>query len=333
VVLPRPARRAVVSVFIVLHFGGMATAALSAPPTPWLASQLWSRFYRPYLEFMYLNNAYHFYSPEPGPPSLLWFCVEYVDGGGRHFTHWKKVPDIDEYGRHSYPLGLVYQRRLSLSQFTEPSDRSAYTLPGPDGVPRLLRIQARRRMYAPPDPGDTPPVPVVGPRPLPPEMLGKEDPVLPEQVPAERKVPFHPEIPRENQFQPPTVFAKKLAESYARYTTALPHPEHPDWRAVKVKIYRVVHVIPPAKHIGEGADPCSPVYYLPYYLGEYDRDGKLTREAENDPLLYWLVPALPEPRPGFPSPSYIRSYVRRHAGETAWVWNLHTLEWVVPPGE
>src|SRR5262249_47958884 len=58
VVVPQTVRRAVVSGLVLLHFGGICMASLAAPPYPWLVAQLWTRIYRPYLEFMYLNNAY-----------------------------------------------------------------------------------------------------------------------------------------------------------------------------------------------------------------------------------------------------------------------------------
>ena len=76
--LPKIPRRIFVSVFIVMHFMGILTAVTAAPPAPWLANVVWTYFYRPYLEFMYLNNAYHFYAPEPGPAFLFWFRIEYT---------------------------------------------------------------------------------------------------------------------------------------------------------------------------------------------------------------------------------------------------------------
>src|SRR5262249_29843751 len=71
--VPWNVRRTVISGVIVLHFAGIASAALSPPPSPFIVQQLWTRIFRPYLEFMYLNNAYHFYAPDPGPASYLWF--------------------------------------------------------------------------------------------------------------------------------------------------------------------------------------------------------------------------------------------------------------------
>src|SRR6185503_412 len=58
-------RRLAISGLVVLHFSAIATACLSAPPSPWVIQQVWLRIFRPYLEFLYMNNAYHFYAPEP----------------------------------------------------------------------------------------------------------------------------------------------------------------------------------------------------------------------------------------------------------------------------
>ncbi len=59
-------RRWTISVLIALHFAGIASASLSPSPAPWIVAQVWTRIFRPYLEFMYLNNAYHFYAPSRG---------------------------------------------------------------------------------------------------------------------------------------------------------------------------------------------------------------------------------------------------------------------------
>jgi hypothetical protein len=105
--LPRVARRAVVSVLVLLHFGGIVCAVFLVPPTPWLAELAAAYFYRPYHEFMYLQNAYHFYSPEPGPGLMIWFYARFEDGTLQEY----KMPN-----RAESPLALEYQRRLSLCE-------------------------------------------------------------------------------------------------------------------------------------------------------------------------------------------------------------------------
>jgi hypothetical protein len=106
--LPRVLRRVMVSLLVILHFGGIITSTMTVQPAPWLATMVWTHFYRPYLELAYLSNAYHFYSPEPGPASLLWFYVIYEDGS----HDWFKAPL-----RGEPPLKLEYLRRLSLAEY------------------------------------------------------------------------------------------------------------------------------------------------------------------------------------------------------------------------
>src|SRR6185437_5083979 len=121
VLLPRTGRRIVAVILVVLHFGGILTAITAVPPrnepAPWLSMQSWTRIYRHYLTFAYLTNAYHFYSPDPGPPTLLWFHVEYADGSYR----WIKLPN-----RRESPVGLHHQR---MPAATESTNNPIYGLP------------------------------------------------------------------------------------------------------------------------------------------------------------------------------------------------------------
>ncbi len=134
VALPRALARAAVSLVIVFHFAGILTAVLSvAPPgnpAPWLTAQLWTRVFRPYLQFMYLNNAYHFYSPEPGPATLLWCQVDYSDGSSR----WIDLPNRAEYVKD--PMALSYYRHLVLAENT--NQLQAPAEPAPEVLQRRL---------------------------------------------------------------------------------------------------------------------------------------------------------------------------------------------------
>jgi hypothetical protein len=85
---------------------------------------------------MYLNNAYHFYSPEPGPGIMVWFYVRYDDGS----TDWYKIPN-----RSQNPLALEYQRRLSLAEST---NQLLQTGPIPEEV-RRKRWEAFERDHIP----------------------------------------------------------------------------------------------------------------------------------------------------------------------------------------
>jgi hypothetical protein len=134
--LPSAARRIAISLVIVFHFVGILTAITVIQPQPWLSGVIWTYVYRPYLEFIYMTNAYHFYSPEPGPACMMWFYVKYEDGTHR----WVTIPR-----REDYPLTLEYQRRLS---FTE----SINQLHGPLSIPedkRTARLEAAQKFGIP----------------------------------------------------------------------------------------------------------------------------------------------------------------------------------------
>jgi hypothetical protein len=100
-------------VLVVLHFLGIICCVLSTPPPgregSWLASWVWSKW-QPYMQFCYLNNAFRFYSPEPGPPTLMWYFVQYQDGSGE----WIKIPDRERDSKDW--LGQEFTRRLSLGE-------------------------------------------------------------------------------------------------------------------------------------------------------------------------------------------------------------------------
>lgn len=129
VLLPPTGQKVVVSLVVLYHFAGITSAITSPDPTPWLTSQLWARVFRPHLEFNYVNNAYHFYSPQPGPAQILWFCITGEDDQ----STWYKMPRRSEM---LDPLGIEYFRRLSL---TERARQPVYGLQ-PD------TLQARRAL-------------------------------------------------------------------------------------------------------------------------------------------------------------------------------------------
>lgn len=108
--LPRPFRMAVVSLMAVFHFLGVLSAITSPPPQSWLSNWTWVTLFRPHLVFCYTNNAYQFYSPEPGPASLLWFCIETTNGE----KLWFKMPRKPE--THLDPMSVEFYRRLSMTE-------------------------------------------------------------------------------------------------------------------------------------------------------------------------------------------------------------------------
>lgn len=248
VVLPPVPRRIVASLLLLIHFGGIGCAILNVNPAPWLTQYLWAHFYRYYLDFVYLNNAYHFYAPEPGPGVMLWFYVKYDDGTAQ----WVKIPDRD-----SVPTLLNYQRRLSI-----PEQANQFApLPG---IPQEVLI---RRIYA----GNADGIPVYD--------FKQANPV---------------------EYRPPLPYAQRVLESYARHVCKFsPHPSDPARRVVSVKVYRVIHRLINAREVVAGVDPHKEWFFMPYYQGEYDTEGKLL--SRMDPYLWWLIPIVNQSNPDLSS--------------------------------
>jgi hypothetical protein len=105
--VPRSYRLAGISLLIGWHFFAIYTATQIIPPPSgnpsWLFSQVWTRVTRPYLQIVHLNNAYHFYAPEPGPVSILWFRVRFADGT----VVWERLPNHPKVSNH------VQRRRMA----------------------------------------------------------------------------------------------------------------------------------------------------------------------------------------------------------------------------
>jgi hypothetical protein len=282
VLLPSLWRRVVVSVLIVVHFGGMLTATTSVDPpggmAPWLSTQVWLHFYRPYLTFMYLANAYHFYSPNPGPATLLWFRIQYEDGSHR----WRHVPDRDD-----SPHGMHYQRMLALTESTNtpmprlpPGQEEAALIERATGRPVPLYVGPSTDFVVRHDPWEV----IYHRRKLGETMFGRDHPV-----------PLWPQdqvnVP---QFSEPQDLAKMLVASYARYVAwNSPHPKDPSVLVKSVKVYRVIHNIMTPAELSQGGNPMDKTRYIPYFQGEFDRDGKMVNPQ--DPFLYWWLPVVMVP--------------------------------------
>jgi hypothetical protein len=289
--------------------------------------QAWTRLARPYLEFMYLNNAYHFYAPDPGPATYLWFRVYYdtgkkdhtgeKDDAGNEIVYpvldavWIKIPDMDELGRPRYHVSLEYQRYLSVTEHATQSEiTGSLYYRGPDG--RKMPVDHfYSRIINSPDAGVY--KDIVG-RPRPRFIL---------------QVPFHPYLMTEQQYVKPAPLARDLVASYVRHMAKRPHPEHPEWPVHCVRAYRVTHMIPAPSVFAAGHDPLDPETYRPYYYGFFDAEGRLVDPDE--PLLYWLLPILREDsnRPS----SRIRDYARVHAGDPDWIYDPATKKWGPEPKE
>jgi hypothetical protein len=263
ILLPPLTRRLALTVLVVVHFGGIFTAVFSvAPPAsapPFIVTGLWTYFYRNYLQFMYLNNAYHFYSPDPGPPSMLWFAIKYDKGAPR----WVTLP-----AREQYRTRQDYQRYLALCEYTN------MVAPGSPPGPVFQMMWQKRN-----------------------ELAGKMG------------FGYGPDAntPPAAMFRMPTAYSKKVIASYARYAATHFPSSDPEGQVVSVRVYRVQHTILQPSEMNGGKHPLARDTYLPYFMGEFDPNGKLVRDVpsftatgeldrsqpdeKRDYFLYWALPS------------------------------------------
>ena len=281
--LLRPVWRfGVASAILIFHFTGifMATTAPSTGslPAPWLTVQAFGRIYNPYLQFIYQRNAYHFYSPDPGPASLLVFVIKTetgadpVSGQKQYRTEWVVVPKRPDDVRD--PLGLAYYRRLSL---TEQLARGTFYVLVPDQFEKQ-------------------------------EMTGR-------RLSMQNAIPLHPVDAMGFQYKLPNPeVARFLIPSYASHVIIQHTPNKDVAAKTTVKVYRLEHQtmsvdqfekkLPNGKH----QDPYHPGTYRPFFLGEYDARGELVNPQEE--LLYWMVPVIPRtPAPNDPADPFKKDYI------------------------
>lgn len=287
VVLPATYRTVIVSAFIVFHFGGILMATTSPPPTPWLVEQVYHRVYSQYLQFTYLRNAYHFYSPEPGPASIL-CCLLKTEldevtptGEKKYKTEWVVLPkrpaDIRD------PMGLTYFRRLSLT------DQVSRGVPDFMNSATFEKSDVRNRRYALTLPGSS------------------------------QEYPLHPTEPEMMQYRLPNQeVARFLLPSYAQHLIWEQTPDQATAARTTVKVYRLEHrTLSVQEFVGVGGrkpqDPYHPATYRPYFLGEFDALGRLVDPQE--PMLYWLLPVIPRASgPGDLNKRDFTDYMSIHAG-------------------
>ena len=234
--------------------------------------------YTPYYRFLYLSNAYHFYSPEPGPASLLFCLVTYeldaIDpktGNNRTESAWLDLPN--RASQFKDPLGMTYQRRLSITELVSQASPSNFT---PDNFEKNDAVTRRKQV-----------------------AVNVED--------ANARIPLLQQVdPVAAQYRVPSgQISRHLLPSYARHICST--YSAPGRRVLSVKILRVEHrVIPPQAFLhprdpesglkrGDGDSPYNPTTYRPYYLGEFDPTGGLVNPT--DPMLYWLLPIVPREAP------------------------------------
>jgi hypothetical protein len=332
VLLPTIIRKVVVSLLILFHFAGIFVAGVNVAPQgmdqpPWLTEQAWARVYRYYLGYLYMTNAYHFYSPNPGPSTLVWFRIQYTDGSYR----WVQRPS-----REDSLVPLDYTRGMVTADST---NLSAYSPP-----PWLLarRIEERRRagFAFRPEPG--PKLLAVGAVSGPffpglragEKSVGEPIPIMAEDLTVGYgRLPVSPDAYKE-----PNEYAKRLISSYVRYVAKnYPHTKDPSIAVDHIKVYRFTHRLIAANEMAVGRDPMQEIYLTPYFMGKFDTNGELLKkqqeydymgrqlhdEEDCDGFLYWTIPivAIPKLPPGQIQTPWVakeftvRNYMRLHAGD------------------
>jgi len=286
--MPLPWRYGLLSAGAMVHFGSLLVATTWPPPGPWLSNQVAGRFYMPYFQFMYLGNAYHFYSPEPGPANHLFALVQFkVDGKDKPEFGWIDMPNRKDHFKD--PLGMTYYRRLSLTELVSESAPANLT---PTNQAKVEAGKLRNKATVVSENGSKMPIP----------LNTDLDP-----IDLQYRVAF------------PELRGQKLP-SYARHIAAA--YSEPGREVVSVKIFRVEHKVIPAQAFldrydddgnktAPGNDPYHPVTYRPYYYGEFNPAGELINPQ--DPMLYWLVPIMPKQSLNENDPDYT-DYMSDYAG-------------------
>ena len=267
-VLPQKLKKVSISLLVIYHFLGITTAVTSLEPpgaTPsFIATNMWAYYFRHYLTFMYLNNAYHFYSPEPGPPTLLWFRIQYDDGTFR----WFKIPN-----RQESPLQMHYQRMLSVTESTNMSSSNI-----PDNWDEKLQKRNLAGL------AHTPQI-----------------------------TPLNRSLSQSYMYREPSDHSKRMINSYARYISKkFAHPDgKPSVNIDTIKIYKITHGIITVQDLARDFDPLDKTLFYPYFLGTFDKTGKLL--DPEDPFLYFLLPITRTMDPN--QPSVLTDSLEIHAGD------------------
>lgn len=284
-------RVGVISLYVLFHFGGIFLATTSPHthnyPAPMVTIQLYTRIYHPYLQFIYMRNAYHFYSPEPGPASILVFLLR-TDTGQR-------VQATD------HETGNPYERRIYKNQWVVMPRR-------PDDIRDPLGLSYYRRLSLTEQLARGSPGVIV------PEIFEKSE-VQARRLSRLTLIPLHPTEPIGLQYRlPNSDVMRYLLPSYASHVILYHTPDADTAARTTVKIYRLEHrtlrveTFASRQSDGSYPSPFHPTTYLPFFMGEYDAHGELIQPQ--DELLNWLVPVMPrEPRPNDPDDPFRKTYL------------------------
>jgi hypothetical protein len=233
---------------------------------------------------LYLTNAYHFYSPDPGSPSLLWFSVQYEDGSRR----WIRIPE-----RQTSPIGMHYQRMLALPEHT-----FAQITRLPYSNAELAMFQARDPKFVLPERGsweDISTAREVGSTRLYPLEVEEDGQTVIKALP----IPTIYDVSAYGQYREPTELSKKLIASVAKRIMKTAPPADSGAKPRSVKLYRVIHQTLTPKELADGVNPLAKTKHWAYFLGEFNAAGELVtfdpdgkQVQEYDPFLYWYIPII-----------------------------------------
>lgn len=299
---PRQYRYVALSAILFFHFTGIFFATTTPPSTPWVTEQAYLRVYNPYLQFLYLRNAYHFYSPQPGPASVLVFFLK-TEAETPHYTtgtamNWDDLRDAK----------IVPEKARQLRESVRPEDAQKLE----DILAGKTERYSEKWIVLPRRPADVKdPLGLTYYRYLAiTEQVARATPALrantfeAEEMRKRRRlvsvaIPLHPTDEPDIQYQLlQSDVARYVAPSYASHVILENTRDKDEAARTTVKMYRVQHntmnveeFINWRKRDNIISSPYHPTTYRPYFLGEFDALGNLVNPQE--PLLYWLVPILP----------------------------------------
>jgi hypothetical protein len=289
--LPAKVGAVIMLLGVAYHFSTILSAITSPPPTPWMTDQYWKRISRPYVLFAYMNNAYQFYSPDPGPACELWVCFEYdtgnADPDAEKDCEWEYIPRRTTDFRD--PLGLSFYRRLSITE-----NVAQYATNQVPDLQEQEQVLARRNLAV------------------------------------REGIPRRGWTDEQERRLPNDLVTRQLLPSYARHLAAMHGNPDKKLKSVRLyrTLHMLVQLNEMHGYdaaLGHAVDPVrpgNPRQYLAYFQGEFDpKTGALVDPV--DPMLYWLVPIVQDRRlPEDPEEykrnggfhHYFTDYVSKHAG-------------------
>lgn len=261
------------SLLLLYHFSGIFFATTAPPTSPWLTDQMFRRVYNPYLQFVYLRNAYHFYSPEPGPASVIVFFLKTETGYDpitekkQYKTQWLAQPTRPANVRD--PMGLGYYRILSLNEQLARGSLSLVV-----GAEQFEKSGMKQR-----------------------------------RINKSNVFPFNPVEPLALQYKLPSPeVTRYLLPSYSSHVILNNTPDQETAARTTVKVYRLEHRDLVPAQLVRHESPYHPSTYRPYFLGEFNVWGKLINPQEE--MLYWMVPIVPRtPVPNDPDDPFKKDYL------------------------